>query len=610
VRSPARAGAPQAAAVRRTAAPLLTGVAVAATVAFALLLRWPGLAGPLHTDDYVQDAMLAGTFPAPRSAFALYDFGGRTAQDAERLRAFGWFPWWSAPDLKLAMFRPLSSASIALDHALFGGAAWPRRAHAAALAAALLLAAWAVLRLLLPPAVAWLALLVLAADPALSIPLAWLPNRNALAACALGIFGLYAYLRYRRGGGAGFALAAALSLGSSALAGEYALPLCAYVLAYEWLVASDALASRARSAAIVLAPVAAVVVLGAALGYGTRGSGLYVSPLVDPARYISAAYERLPVLAGELLCGLPPALADTWAERTGGALPASLLRLCAVALVLGLLWRAARWTGAAGSHALRFFAAASLLGLPLLAGAVPEARLLLPLSLGAAGAAAVSLHALAAKALDARAIPAARAGAAALALVVATVFLGVKPVRAHGAAAWLRARADAHTAWALRAAVDDTRARDQEWIVIAARDFTTLQILPFVRAFHGKELPRAYRVLSVAPRAHLLTRLDAHAFELRVIGGRLDDLFAGSLHRPRTQPFSAGIGLAMPGLQVHVDAVERGQPARMRFVFPEPLDAGRYAFLYPEATGLQRLTLPSEGEALRLLPPRAPRLPP
>jgi hypothetical protein len=29
-------------------------------------------------------------------------------------------PWWTSPELKLAFFRPLASALVALDYALFG----------------------------------------------------------------------------------------------------------------------------------------------------------------------------------------------------------------------------------------------------------------------------------------------------------------------------------------------------------------------------------------------------------------------------------------------------------------------------------------------------------
>jgi hypothetical protein len=196
-----------------------------------------------------------------------------------------------------------------------------------------------------------------------------------------------------------------------------------------------------------------------------------------------------------------------------------------------------------------------------------------------------------------------------LVLAIAGVHLGVKPVRAASLAGAFRARSVAHTRWALATEADDARAPEQQWIVIAARDFTTAEILPFVRAFYGHPLPRAYRFLSAAAFMHRLTRPDLRTLVLEVPAA-LPESFAGSLQRPSTQPFVAGARARAGDIDVIVEAVQDGQPTRTRFVFPKSLDDPEYVFLYPGASGLRAIKMPQVGAELSLPPPRTPVLRP
>jgi hypothetical protein len=571
--------------------------------AAALWLRLPGLRAGLHTDDYLQASMLAGTFPAPRSALALYDFGGRDAQDVERLRAFGFLPWWTASDLKIAMFRPLSSALIAVDHAFWPKSPRMRHVHSALWFLLLFVGVGLLLRDVLPRATALLALLLFACEPALSLPLAWLPNRVALCACACAVWALFAYVRFRRGGRALWAACAALAFALAVLAGEYALPTFAFVVAYELVLGQGSSARRFAYVAIALAPACMLVALGASLGFGTRSSGLYVSPLLEPLRYARGAIERLPALATELTWSIPastsfrpPAMSARDHAIIYGAL--------AITLLLVLVLR--RWVLTHRSRELHWLGLSTLLGWLLLAGALPEARLLLPIAFGFDALIAAAIVALCTYAWSrADAGGAGRVLCGVLAVGLAAVHLGVKPVRAAGFTAAFRARAAAHTRWALASDADDARAHDQQWIVIAARDFTSAEILPFVRAYYGHPMPRSYRFLSAAPFMHRLTRPDARTLVIEVPAA-LPDSYAGSLQRPSTQPFAAGARVRAGDIDVIVEAVQVGQPTRTRFVFPKSLDDPEYVFLYPAASGLHAVNMPQVGAELSLPPPRTP----
>ena len=99
------------------------------------------------------------------------NFVDGSAAEVRALQDRGVLPWWSAPDLKLAMFRPLASALVLLDRALFGADPWLRHLHSALWwGLGVLAVAW-VLRLLLPVATALLATALYALDGAHTLPL-------------------------------------------------------------------------------------------------------------------------------------------------------------------------------------------------------------------------------------------------------------------------------------------------------------------------------------------------------------------------------------------------------------------------------------------------------
>src|SRR5262245_41874240 len=85
-----------------------------------LVLALPALAAPLALDDLFHLAALEGRTPAPLRWWELFTFAPADPARRGLFVAGGVLPWWSAPDLKLAFWRPLSSALVVLDHALFG----------------------------------------------------------------------------------------------------------------------------------------------------------------------------------------------------------------------------------------------------------------------------------------------------------------------------------------------------------------------------------------------------------------------------------------------------------------------------------------------------------
>ena len=128
----------------------------------------PAVLTPLFLDDYLQGAMVEGTFPSPRSPFNLYDFVNE--HDRATLTERGLLPWWSHPKLAIRFFRPLSSALLWVDHRVFSHAALPMHLHSLFWWAAAVLAVRALYRRVFAPRVTLLATAIFALAPCHALP--------------------------------------------------------------------------------------------------------------------------------------------------------------------------------------------------------------------------------------------------------------------------------------------------------------------------------------------------------------------------------------------------------------------------------------------------------
>jgi hypothetical protein len=583
-------------------------------------LRADAFATGFYGDDYQQLALLRGDFPIERPGWDLFWFGPRGAGERASLQAFGLLPWWSSPEHRLAMFRPLPSALLWLDTQLFGDEPFGYHAHAFAWWALLIAAVSALLFRLLRPASAALALLLFALAGAHDVPLCWIANRSTLVAASFGALALLAQVHAFERAAPRWLWAAALGWCCALSAGEYAFGLLAYPLAHAWLSPhAQASSARLRWSALLAAgvPASAYLALRAALGHGVVASGLYVSP--GDARFLSTAPGRWLALAGELVLGLPAksfwagAPLRSWLYERRWLTPAQWQQLpdwpavhgALGALAVGLALLGLRWLARrrADEHAtVRWLLVASALGVLSAGAALPEARLLVAPAIGSCAALAVFVvHAIGR--LRERASSPLRA--AALSLAIAGILLAHGVLAAHAAradAAGRRQRADAARRFAFGAPIPQ-RAAGLDVVLLASGDFSTATALPWIRRLHGAELPRSYQRLSGAVAPQFVRGVDAHTLELDVIGGG-QGAFVGSLYRPPNAPLVPGQRVRHAAMTVEVNAVRAGEVASIRVRFDRPLRSPQLLWLHPFSGGLRRFVPPAPGEQL-LLPPAA-----
>ncbi|MDD9938562.1 MAG: hypothetical protein OXT09_33440 [Myxococcales bacterium] len=584
----------------------LLAVTLVVAAALGLGLRADSLQTGFFSDDFVEEAMLQGHYPAERGALDLFNFVDGSKREVQLLMARGALPWWSAPDLKLAMFRPLTSALVGLDRALFGADPFARHLHSALWWVLALWAAVWLWRGLLPPAAVVVAALFFALEEAHTLPLSWLANRGALVALAGMTAALALHVRARERGARGSWAAVALPA-PALLAGEWAFPFLGYFLAYELLRGAGGAGARLRA----LAPVAALglgyLVLRAALGYGTRGSGVYIDAVSEPIEFLAAAVQRLPVFSADLVWGLPAHHWDFGAPAVLGFIDPLprwrqvhwALGAGAVVLLPWALW-VLRRSGAGERWAhLPWLCLGAALALVPMVSSFPTSRLVLPAVLGIAPLAA---------ALVVEGFERLRTGAVAPLRVLAWVILMLAILRVNtigavassrGDAAMTRYLAGEGEAWMLGANLggDDPSARI---VQLAASEHTVSLFTPLVRATRGRTMPKSFWTLSMADSPLRVHRPTPHQLELTAVVRPFVDTSVERLYRDSDAGFTVGQRIEIDGLTVEILELSDGRPRRARFTFEHVLEDPRYRFVTCSRDGIGPVSLPAVGGTLEL----------
>lgn len=165
----------------------------------ALLLSAPLLGvGPL-LDDYLHEEILRGDVTTPTPPKDLFSFA-RGGPGLERGVQLGQYPWWTHPDLHCSFLRPLSTALVHLDRALFGDAWWLRHLHSIAWCLLLVGGAAALYRRVLPQELAGAAVILFAVRASHGAAVYWLSARDGIVAAACTVWALVAWLRWRQEG--------------------------------------------------------------------------------------------------------------------------------------------------------------------------------------------------------------------------------------------------------------------------------------------------------------------------------------------------------------------------------------------------------------------------
>lgn len=556
------------------------------------VLSLPSLGTGFFADDYLHLSILDGAF-TPASPFDLFTFATGDPVEMQHWMEVGPYPWWTLLELKLALWRPLSSALMVLDHSLFGRNPVPYHAHSILWHLLTIAAAAGVLRRL-PGALGGAALLIFVLDETHVFPVLWLANRNALVATAPALFGLWMHLRWREQGWRPGLPLSLLGLSVGLMGGEMALGACAYLGAYELFGNPGPLAARLRALAPALLLGVAYLIVHRALGYGAHGSGMYVDPLAEWQRYLPALAVRLPTLLAGLFWGLPPEL---WLVEPSYRPLQIIVGYVAIAVVVLLVLAVRRVLSAEEWRHTRWLVAGGLLSLLPVAATFPAARLLLLPSLGASALLAVLALGVW------RALPGLKGWRK---ISLGGVMAAMLGLQALATSLWLlypymmRTVAGQILEGIARIEVDEARISRQRVVTLVVPDPAIGLYPAIVRASQGRPPARSWMPLSLAPYDHVLHRTGDAAFELSVPDGRFLASEMEQLFRGPAFALPVGAQASMKGCRATVLEVEGPWPKRVRFEFDMSIDDPDLVLLTQQDGTLKRLRPPPVGGAVTL----------
>lgn len=530
--------------------------------ALAILLTLPSLGGGLWGDDYFQARHFLGWFNG--SGEPWWDmFHLQTGELAKRFG--GTAPWWTADELRVQFFRPLTAATHLVDYWLWPSAHWVKHLHNIVYFALLVGAVAKLYRAVeRDPRVALLASMLFACSYVHSTSVGWIANRNAILAALFGVLCILAYLRWRAADGPptmGFVAMGLLV--ASLLCGEIGVCTIAIVIALEFRARRDVRPRRRPW----LGPVVAVsIVVGWRVGYQTMGfgassSGAYIDPVGSPLLFAEHIPARLAWLGAFVLVPVRAVLIDGLA--TWGRVP-----LCGLLLVTGVVLALAVWRQRRRN--IHWLLATGGCLIPLVAS-VPGDRLLTFAVIGFCPIVATFLV----ETLDAPN----RVRCSLAAIVVACHFVLSAALLSWGSLDLSHGfRGTAQTHPGLNFASDAEMAQ-RSLVVLWAPGFALVHEMGGARMMAGRRAPTFTWVLGISEVEPTITREGCCSLVVRAPNGMGREAFAASYRGPQV-PFEPGARVQTLAFEAEVASVDGdGFPTEVRFMFGDRLDSGRMLFI-------------------------------
>jgi hypothetical protein len=557
-----------------------------------------------YGDDYIQLGILEGTTEVGSgSRLDLYAFMDGSPERVQRDIETGPVPWFVHPRFKVNFFRPISSALVMLDHAVFGLRPWGYRIQAIVwyLLVVALYAVW--LRRVMPgegrergayhPA-ALLALFIFTASDSHWVNVAWTAGRWVLVTTTLALAGCVAHHRWRQEGWRPGLFLSVIFFALGFLAGELALAVLAYPVAFEII-------ARGRSAwrrIQVLAPLTLVTVVYLLvykfLGRGAYGGEEYLDPFSNPLGYLIELPGKMLAMVGEVFLWVPAMGWNADALR-GHSIAAGAGGLALMALLLTPVLRGA-------TPEIRLLLGRLALGtagsmLPLAAGSPGGRNLIVPF-VGAALMMGIALHHWWTKALGSR-NHALRWSTAIICLGVAFIHLALAPYRWLNEPTQLRQNSEWLGGLARSTPFVDEGAPNQRVLFLTVH-FAVCWNGYFLRRLERLSMPERWWMLSAADARHHYHRTAPDRLVLETVGGEMMATRFEHMIRFRNAPIPKGYEVDLKGMRVHVLEVGDFGPTRVEFALDRSLDDPSVVLMAVLDGRLQRVEPPSVGETLRL----------
>jgi hypothetical protein len=542
-----------------------------------LLLAAPSITSGFSSDDDIILPALDGNRIDAPAWYDLYHFAGRSLPEVVTR---GILPWWTAPGLRLHFVRPLPSALLALDHAVFGHSAVGYHLHSIAWFATLLVCVRAFFLRVLGRHTGTLALLAFGLSPNLMLASRLVAARHILVTAVLVVAGLRLLIESEQR--PRWRWYACLAFVLSLAGGEGALGGLALWFAYEMWGPSEPLSLvRVRRALVPVAIGIAYLGIYALVGGGARQMDIYLDPLGDPLAFLRAAVIRLPMLLGNLVWTVDAGLGAVWPR------PVIVAGLVGVAMVAALLAKTWEAIPSAEAASLKWLVPGAILATIGVVGGMPGGRELVVANVGFTPLVAVLIRHGWNGARRASGSP--LLGRFAVTLL-AFVHLLLAPLVTVASGQLVRQAAEATQTIAhqMRTAAGSAR---HVVLLVGSDPAVWIYALRLARGEHpGPMSDGCWWVASAAKGEHRLMQIDPRTVRIETIDTTFLSDETVHMYRARSLPMTVGDQIAQCGALVRVTNAREGEPDRLDIQLQTTLDDPDLALLAWRNGAIMRVT--------------------
>lgn len=283
----------------------------------ATLALLPSLKAGLIADDYWHAIWVKQLAVNPSasnlSPFDLFAFFDGTKETRETLLQQGALPWWTADDLTLQFWRPVSELSH-IDYLLPAEKPWLMHLHNILWFVAVLFILAAYLKRLTNnnTGLLLITLCFFVAEPFHAIAVTWIANRNILIGAVFVLLCLIQHIDYRNTQHIKHQILSLIFLVLALLSAEMSLSVVGFLAAYAICIDQN----KGRFKAIV--PHAIIVLCWLLtyklIGFGAMGSAnMYLDPFSQPYQFLAQYIERVFVVLSLQITIFPKFFPDIWA---------------------------------------------------------------------------------------------------------------------------------------------------------------------------------------------------------------------------------------------------------------------------------------------------------
>jgi hypothetical protein len=569
-----------------------------------MLMAMPAVNSGLNLDDFLHwSTFIEGSRHPhhPGSPWGLFHFMVGDVTQNQALKAGGELMWWSADNVRLTFWRPLTEWTHWLDHHF-----WPQSPQLMHLHNVLWYGGLIYLLARLyhrldatSPIRARLGALFFVFSVLHLTAVAWVAARNQLVAACFTVVCIGAFHAWRTEGSRRHGAIAVASFLLALMSAEAGLATLGYLVAHVLVYGGPPGAIQTwRRRLLDLLPFLVIVVvwrlLYNAMGYGSAASGFYIDPVADPVRFIGAMALRMPtLLAAQVFCLPSPTL--NWLMP-----PYQGLYACGAGVLTLLAALVARAYGLWHAPMARFLALGAMLALVPMCASDPSDRLLLNAEIGMS----LLLAMLLTRMLTQHKLHRGWQAVCAKVLIglAMVAHLVVSPLQALALAS-MRQHLVAPSAVRDPLSLPDARHDPQARMVLLNPPVGWTAIYyKTVRRYYGVQNPQSIQALANGFYGLKLTVIDPRTLELNDPSGK--GFFDNFSRDVVTNPFRVGDVLPAGPVRATVVAVSpQGTPLTVRFQFDSPMNASPWRFYTWTEMGYAPFDMPRPGQSVSLPAP-------